>query len=673
MRLRLWLPLVLLIPVAVLAQRQPFHAPIGNSVVSLTGPWVFHPGDNLAWAQPDFDDSSWKPMDLGATADNNDPISGAQGYISGWTAKGFPNLSGYAWYRIRIQVDNNAATADQGALALQMPEDVDDAYQVFVEGRFVGEFGHFTNTGVSFIGARPRSFRLPAELRGGLITVAVRMWMDAATPFNSPDAGGLHSAPMIGQAAAIDAMERLDWYDVDRGETGSFIVCPLALLAALLGLILFLLDRREPSYLWLSLAATASLGYAVLVLCAYYTSLSMMADNIFLDVLLRPLSFLFWAVFWSHWFRLEEIRPIIRVASALCLLVAFFTATLRAPLYGHVVPPHASAWIFPASVICKLAFGAIILWIVYRGIRKHRSEGWLALPAVAPMFGYLYQTEMLTFHIPTVVYIWSVVLTVGNIALLLTLAAVSILMLRRFIGGLREKEQMRQELEQARQVQQVMVPEALPATPGFALESEYRPAMRVGGDFFQIIPYPADGSVLIVAGDVAGKGLQAGMLVSLLIGAIHSTAEITSDPLALLQALNRRLLGRSDARATCLALRIEEDGHVILANAGHLPPYWNEKELEIEGSLPLGLVADADFTSVAFQMSANDRLLLLSDGVAEATDGKGMLFGFDRVQELILSRPTAVSIANAAQAFGQNDDISVISVTRTTVAEPALA
>jgi Stage II sporulation protein E (SpoIIE) len=74
--------------------------------------------------------------------------------------------------------------------------------------------------------------------------------------------------------------------------------------------------------------------------------------------------------------------------------------------------------------------------------------------------------------------------------------------------------------------------------------TSYRPALEVGGDFFQIIPHPTDGSLLIVASDVMGKGLKAGMLVALLVGAIRSTTELNGEPLFILQALNRRLMGR---------------------------------------------------------------------------------------------------------------------------------
>jgi len=131
--------------------------------------------------------------------------------------------------------------------------------------------------------------------------------------------------------------------------------------------------------------------------------------------------------------------------------------------------------------------------------------------------------------------------------------------------------------------------------------------------------------------------------------------------------LNERLIGRGDAFATCLALRINVDGSVTLANAGHLAPYINGEALSLEGSLPLGMVEIPDFSILRFELRPEDRLTLLSDGVAEAMDTKGNLLGFDRVQELLRTTTSAAEIANAAQAFGQEDDISVISVTRSSV------
>ena len=203
---------------------------------------------------------------------------------------------------------------------------------------------------------------------------------------------------------------------------------------------------------------------------------------------------------------------------------------------------------------------------------------------------------------------------------------VLIIFLMRFTEQQREHVRLVDDLRQAQEVQQVLLPEELPWIAGLTIETEYRPAREVGGDFFQVIPQATSGSVLVVVGDMTGKGLQAGMLVALIVGAIRTQAETSSDPLIVLQAFNRRLCGRG--QATCLALRIEPDGSATLANAGHLPSYLNEEELEIEGALPLGMFEGAEFSLMQFQLAPGDRLMLLSDGVAEAYDKHGQLFGF---------------------------------------------
>ena len=109
-----------------------------------------------------------------------------------------------------------------------------------------------------------------------------------------------------------------------------------------------------------------------------------------------------------------------------------------------------------------------------------------------------------------------------------------------------------------------------------------------------------------------------------------------------------------------LALRIEADGAVALANAGHLPPYLNGEELPMEGAMILGMTADAELSVMHFQLASGDRLVLMSDGIAEAQDEHGQLFGFERIHAMLQEPITAAEIAAAAQDFGQEDDISVL-------------
>jgi hypothetical protein len=124
-------------------------------------------------------------------------------------------------------------------------------------------------------------------------------------------------------------------------------------------------------------------------------------------------------------------------------------------------------------------------------------------------------------------------------------------------------------------------------------------------------------------------------------------------------------------KRSCCAALIGGDGTMTIANAGHLAPYLNGKELTIEGGLPLGIVEEGSYQETSYPLAAGDRLTFISDGVVEATNEKKELFGFERVQAI--SNQPAQAVATAAQNFGQEDDISVLSVTRIETMKAELA
>jgi len=218
------------------------------------------------------------------------------------------------------------------------------------------------------------------------------------------------------------------------------------------------------------------------------------------------------------------------------------------------------------------------------------------------------------------------------------------------------------ELAAAREVQQVILPEHVQAVPGFKVESIYQPAQQVGGDFFQVLP-AGEGGLLVVVGDVAGKGLPAAMLVSVLVGAIRGVAQFTQVPAEILAALNERLIGRTHGSfSTALVAHISTNGIVTIANAGHLSPYLDGKEVELRGALPLGVVGDAAYETTHFNLAQGSRLTFYSDGVVEAQNKTGELFGFERGRAI--STQPAAAIVEAAKEFGQEDDITVVTVER---------
>jgi hypothetical protein len=244
----------------------------------------------------------------------------------------------------------------------------------------------------------------------------------------------------------------------------------------------------------------------------------------------------------------------------------------------------------------------------------------------------------------------------------LLLVALVYAVYRYSVENRRQQNLLEQEMRNARAVQQVLVPDAIPLVAGFTIQSVYKPAGEVGGDFFQILPLPG-GGVLTVIGDVSGKGMPAAMTVSLLVGTVRTLAHYTQSPGEILTAMNVRMLGRSQGGfTTCLILRADVGGKLTVANAGHLAPYKNGKELKVENGLPLGLDAAAVYTETTYELAENERLTLVTDGVVEARGKTGELFGFDRAAAL--STEAAEDIAHAAETFGQDDDITVLTLTR---------
>ena len=645
------------------AQYGAEQAHIGKSVVMLSGPWKFQAGDDPAWAQPGFDDSSWAPMDLTPPEGSYDPITGSSGFVPGWTAHGYPTLTGFAWYRLHLNLDAESVDGKPPALAMTMPVNFDDAYQVYVNGKQIGQFGRFNLGHVEFYNAQPRSFALPAGIGNGPVTIAIRLWMDTSTPLASEDAGGLHGPPNLGEASAVDAMLRLEWDAVNRTQVGNVLSGTFLLLAALLGLTLYWFDRQEPAYLWLGVACVAGFAERAIVVTGYYATLiPMVPETFLLDVIITPLRLGIWALFWAYWFELDNMGQIVRAAGVLAPLLMVGTALIRSPLYGDVIPVGAAVWVVPVTLVLKLLLGALLLWVTYRGIRKQGSDGWLALAPVLLTILWAYQEELTVVHVPTVLRVYGVTISEGEFAVLVMLAIVSLLLMRRFVRGQRERELWRQEIAQAREVQQVLIPEALPTISGFRLASEYRPAQQVGGDFFQILPL-AEGGVLTLIGDVSGKGMPAAMTVSLLVGTVRTLAHFTHSPGEILAAMNYRMLARSHGGfTTCLVLKVAPNGVVTAANAGHLMPYVDGKETLVESGLPLGVSADSKYPESTFRLGEDQQLTLVSDGVVEARASTGELFGFERTAAMAMD--SAEKIAEAAQQFGQDDDITVLTLTR---------
>jgi hypothetical protein len=669
------------------------HLRLGHSAFPLNGPWRFSVGDSPLdpktgkplWAEPNFDDSMWETVDLTPPEGSYEPLGGTAGYVPGWTTRGHRGYWGYAWYRLRVDLVTSDAAAQTERLSLEGPQDFDDVFQVYANGSLLGGFRNFSGNAPATYYSTPTLFpltqpvRSPAGLEAGgrgssrSEVIAFRVWMGPGTLLTQPDAGGLHNPPVLGESGAVGADYQLRWLELVREYSTDAALGMLFAMMAVGAFSLVLFDRTDRVYLWIGgVFLLQAIYYGLFALDGWTENLTVVADTLVRNSLLFSLITAGWVMVWWIWFGRQ--RPSwIPDAAAVLALIWMVAEAIGAEVFFGLVPHGVAAKFEIVTLVVRVLFFALMLWIVIQGIRRHGLEGWLVLPAVLLRGIAVFSRELALLHVSLNLNPFGVNINIVHLATVLMALAVALLLLRRLLQSVKAQRLLALDVKQAQEVQQLIVPSARIVHPGLTIESVYRPAREVSGDFFQIIPNAADGSLLIVAGDVTGKGLRAGMLVALLVGAIRTAARFTPDPAAVLSELNQRLMGRGDASATCLAMRIDATGTVILANSGHVPPYLNGELAQMEGALPLGVVEGAKCSVTRFELKLHDRLVLVSDGILEATNADGQLFGFDRIHDLVATAASAVEVADAAEKFGQEDDISVISITRTVVSEPALA
>jgi len=660
----------------------PPHEPVitlGESAVPLTGPWKFSPGDspwsmnpssdpNLLvksplWAQPGFDDSNWPSMDLTPQAEVFAVQTPGRNQILGWTGKGFPNLKGYAWYRLTIRVADPSQP-----LALKMPADFDDAYQVYANGQFIGQFGRFDSSPPTLYFSRPLTFSLAPLAPGGQINLALRFYMSPNANLHSAGDGGMREPPSLGLPIAADLIRSSEETRIAFRYSGRLLALLLYLLLAPGIFWAWLENRREFTFLWLFISLVTTVLYNAVDFISASTFLLTQREALFwMLVVLGPIWLPTWIMVWWCWFGLRAQRwiPIAAWLTAFLMVIADYYASIAEHLPAFL-PLSRQSYVHISLFLVVIAC-VLLLAVLVEGYRRDATEALLAtvpigLLELAALFSYF--TPMFGVPFPAL-HLFGLTVDDSSIASILLAFVLGLLFMRRFLRGrVRDelaRQSLRTELEQARELQQrVLVPEDL-HSPHFEVEAEYSPAQVVGGDFFVNV-IGRDGSLCVVIGDVSGKGISAAMLVAVLVGAARTRAAQDFDPITMLQTLDERLGGRSGGHfATCLTAQFFPNGVLRLANAGHIPPYLNGCELDLGGSLPLGIAGKCDPTKAQFQLRQGDILTFMTDGVMEAKNEHGELFGFEQAR--VLSQRPPADVVSEVQAYGQDDDITVVRVT----------
>ncbi len=252
----------------------------------------------------------------------------------------------------------------------------------------------------------------------------------------------------------------------------------------------------------------------------------------------------------------------------------------------------------------------------------------------------------------------------------------SILENARLIEHERERQRLEQELSIAREIQQALVPQGLHDYPHFSISGIYRPCNEVGGDYFDVFPLP-DGRIALLIADVAGKGLGAALLTTMLQGAL-SGMTLGVDPVKVFNHLNQFLCQRAAVGrcATMFFGLLGLDGALEFVRAGHPSPLLLRQgevsELYTTGSLPIGLLDKEIFTSSRIQLEPADTLLLYTDGVTEAEDKDRNLFQEERLKKAFSEHPNSSlktlqdGIWSAVEKFTegatQSDDVTLLVV-----------
>ena len=603
----------------------------------MLGPsWLFSSGDNSAFASPAYDDSSWQTVSL------DDPLEkyGVRG-------------ARIVWYRIHVQPPTRSH------FLVVEAQFVTGACEIFVNGIQIGTVGNMASSDQET--AHMISFDLPDQVkaRGGELVIALRVALNKTGRQGAGAITPLQSGSILLSTSFQTPYEAS--YTAAHQTLIPFLLSGLGFVVGLVALALYIALRNRTEYLAIAVSLLANALQLVEIAlhrlhgidtqAAFWETLWLAVTNVALIEFVR----LILNLRFSRWL----------VALQIAVFLGYFSANVAR--LGYLSPrPLLFAYFAPVLVA-----QAVLPFLLVRGLIRGNRDARVILPAIgvvslANYWNFL--ATMAAFLNLSVQFPSLPGLSIGsydtdfwNVWNAIYFVTMLLFLVLRTIGIARQHARVAAELEAARIVQHVLIPEEIPSIPGFGLHSVYKPAGEVGGDFFQILP-TASGGVLVVVGDVSGKGMPAAMTVSLLVGTVRTLAHYTQSPGEILAAMNQRMLARSNGGfTTCLAVRVDPDGKAAIANAGHLAPYIDGHELVLENGLPLGLSEASSYQESEISLLPGLRMTLITDGVVEAQDHGGDLFGFDRTRQM--SSQSAESIAAAAQAFGQEDDITVLTLT----------
>jgi serine phosphatase RsbU (regulator of sigma subunit) len=242
-----------------------------------------------------------------------------------------------------------------------------------------------------------------------------------------------------------------------------------------------------------------------------------------------------------------------------------------------------------------------------------------------------------------------------------------------------ERARIEQELRVARHIQQASLPREVPELEGWQITPFYQPAREVGGDFYDFHPL-SEGRLGLIVGDATGKGVPAALVMSTTCGMLRLAAQNYSSPGEMLERVNEALFPYTPSNmfVTCFyAILNPKSGHLIYANAGHDLPYLRLRNGEAEElrarGMPLGLMSGMGYEEKEIALRAGEAALFYSDGLVEAHDPKGEMFGFPKLRGLVAEHGEEQSLEDflvkelysfVGEGWEQEDDITLLTLRR---------
>jgi phosphoserine phosphatase RsbU/P len=585
--------------------------------------WKVQAGDNPAWAAPDFDDSTWQTGQWPTLTRLSDPLR-------------------IRWYRASIDLEP-AFVGQDLAIALAP---FDEVYEVYVDGKLVGTHGSWLDRDHAPFPSQ-RVFRVPSRKK---LTIAIRRWTGATVfLYRAIAQTGIFAhvhPPVIGLASIMTLEEEKHKIQSQLEWTPNWLGIVLVLACGILSFVVYLAQRSRRDNLWFGLALVSMSAPILLGLAVSLLGQELRSKWSTLAIAFAAC----YPVMEALW-----LRSICPRFGRLFLWAAGFHAVLgisRIPSF-YLQFRSFDGWMEQGGYpLIRMGTACVAAYGLLQG-----RKSWHSLLLASAVFVSASAQYWRVAAVSTSGYFrpWGLYLD-SRVVAELSLAGLALVGLYlKHLEEQKKKEILDRDLGAARLVQDSLL--VAEGSPEWAVDAVYLPANEVGGDFYHTSP-GRDGSLLLVTGDVSGKGLPASLMVAAVVGALGDLA--SREPAEVLAHLNRSLLGKTRGGfVTCLCALFRADGPVTIANAGHLPPWVDGRELEIEAGLPLGVV---DGVAYEEKQARGERFVFVSDGVVEAANEKGELLGFERSRGL--SAKAARELAEAARAWGQNDDITVVTVGR---------